>query len=84
MHYYGGSGGAVFQSWSWLNKTGEPSGWNIKAAVDVNGDGVPDLIWQDQATRKVTVNYYGGTGGATLMGWNWINQNGVPGWSIIH
>ena len=84
VHYYGWSGVPVFQSWSWLNKTGEPSGWNIKAAVDVNGDGVPDLIWQDEATRKVTVHYYGGTGGATLMGWGWINETGVPGWSIIH
>ena len=81
VHYYGGAGGAVLQSWSWLNQAGEP-GWHVVAVADFNQDGVPDLVWQNDSTRQVVVHYYGGPGGATLMGWNWLNQAGVTGWHV--
>ncbi len=84
VHYYGGAGGAVLQSWNWLNKADGPQGWTVKAVSDVNGDGVPDLLWQNSSTHQVTVHYYGGPGGASLIGWNWISQAGVPGWSVVH
>jgi hypothetical protein len=85
LHYYGGPGGAVYQNWAPLNNNADaPAGWIIKAVSDVNGDGVPDLIWQNTTTHQVTVNYYGGPGGATNIGWNWISEAGVPGWSIVH
>src|SRR6202023_39067 len=63
VHYYGGTGGATFQGWSWLSRGGDP-GWTVVGAADFDGNGVPDLIWQNDATRQVTVHYYGGTGGA--------------------
>ncbi len=84
VHYYGGAGGAVLQSWNWLNKADGPQGWTVKAVSDVNGDGVPDLLWQNSSTHQVTVHYYGGPGGASMIGWNWISQAGVPGWSVVH
>ena len=31
---------------------------------DFNGDGYQDLVWMNNSTNQVTVNYYGGTGGA--------------------
>ncbi len=79
VHYYGGVGGATYIGWKWLNSTGAP-GWQVVAAADFNGDGVPDLVWQNTSTRQVTVNYYGGPGGAAILGWNWLNSAGVPGW----
>jgi len=79
VNYYGGVGGAVYQGWNWLNSTGVP-GWTVEGAADYNGDGVPDLVWENNTTGQVTVNYYGGTGGAVYQGWNWLNQTGVPGW----
>lgn len=82
VNYYGGAGGATLTGWNWLNAAGDP-GWTVVAAADLNGDGVPDLIWQNDATRQVTVNYYGGTGGATMIGWNWLNAAGVPGWTVV-
>ncbi len=82
VHYYGGTGGATFQGWNWLNAGGVP-GWTVVGAADFDGNGVPDLIWQNDATRQVTVHYYGGTGGATFQGWNWLNTGGVPGWTIV-
>jgi len=85
VHYSGGPGGAVYQNWAPLNNNADaPTGWTIKAVSDVNGDGVPDLLWQNSATHQVTVNYYGGSGGASIIGWNWISQAGVPGWSVVH
>jgi len=82
VNYYGGAGGATEIGWNWLNAAGDP-GWTVVAAADMNGDGVPDLIWQNNATRQVTVNYYGGTGGASLIGWNWLNAAGDPGWTVV-
>jgi len=85
LHYYGGPGGAVYENWAPLNNNAAaPAGWTIKAVSDVNGDGVPDLLWQNTTTHQVTVNYYGGPGGASIIGWNWISEAGVPGWSIVH
>lgn len=81
VHYYGGAGGAVLQSWNWLNKDGV-TGWHVAAAADFNQDGVPDLVWENDTTHQVTVHYYGGSGGATLQSWNWLNQDGVTGWHV--
>jgi len=55
----------------------------IPIPTKTNGDGVPDLVWQNQATGQVDVFFYGGAGGAVYQGWNWINSTGVPGWSVI-
>ena len=82
VHYYGGLGGAVLQGWDWLNQNGAP-GWHVVAIADFNGDGYPDLVWQEDSTRKVTVHYYGGAGGAVFQGWNWLNETGVPGWHVV-
>lgn len=81
VHYFGGSGGATDQGWKWLNQTGAP-GWSVVAIADFNGDGVPDLVWQNDATSATTVQYYGGLGGATVQGWNWLNQTGAAGWHV--
>jgi hypothetical protein len=82
VHYYGGSAGASDQGWNWLN-TGINTGWRVMAAADFNGDGAPDLVWQHEPTRQVTVNYYGGPGGAVYQGWNWLFAS-APGWSLVN
>jgi hypothetical protein len=35
---------------------------------------------ENNTTGQVTVNYYGGAGRTMLIGWNWLNETGVPGW----
>ena len=75
-------GGAVYQGWNWLN-TATNTGWKLVGTGDFDGDGVPDLVWENTATRQVTVNYYGGAGGATLTGWAYLNTAGAPGWSVV-
>jgi hypothetical protein len=54
----------------------------VVGAADMNQDRVPDLIWENTSTHQVTVNYYGGAGGATYEGWNWLNQSGISGWGV--
>jgi uncharacterized repeat protein (TIGR03803 family) len=77
-----GAGGDVFQAWNWLTSTGV-SGWSIVATGDFNHDGTPDLVWQNDVTRQVSVWYMGGAEGTTLLGWNWLSANGVPGWRVV-
>lgn len=82
VNYYGGTGGATYQGWNWLNETGSP-GWTVAGANDFDGNGVPDLVWVNDSTRQATVNYYGGVAGAKLIGWQWMNSKGEPGWTPV-
>jgi hypothetical protein len=83
VNYYGGSGGATFIGWAELNSGAGTAGWSVVAAAAMNADGIPDLIWQDNSTLQVNVNYYGGSGGATLKGWNCLNCGSeLTGWSV--
>jgi hypothetical protein len=43
-------------------------GWTLVTVHDMNGDGIPDLIWQKDDTRQVRIWYMGGVQGMTLMG----------------
>jgi uncharacterized repeat protein (TIGR01451 family) len=82
VNYYGGGQGLTMIGWNWLNSNVQP-GWHVVAAADFDGNGVPDLVWQNDTTRQVTVNYYGGPQGATMIGWNWLNTNVQPGWHVV-
>jgi hypothetical protein len=82
VNYYQGEGGAVLQGWKWLNTANNP-GWHVVAAADFDGNGTPDLVWQNEVTRQVTVNYYGGQNGSALQGWKWLNPANNGGWSVV-
>jgi FG-GAP-like repeat len=79
--YMGGASGATMQNWNYLSVTGAP-GWHIAAAADFNGDGVPDLVWQNDTNRQVVVWYMGSSGGATMQSWNYLSVLGTLGWHI--
>ena len=51
---------------------------------DFNGDGIPDLLWQNDSTRQVAVWYMGGSGGAVLQSSAYINSAVVSGWSVVN
>jgi FG-GAP-like repeat/Fibronectin type III domain len=80
--YMGGSQGAVPQGWTWLSGAGVP-GWRIVAARDFDSDGKPDLVWQNESTRQVTVWYMGGSQANVPQRWAWLSQAGVPGWRVV-
>ena len=80
--YMGGKGGATRRQWSWLYR-GNAGGWHVPAAADFDGDGVPDLVWQNDKTRQVTVHYYRGALGNVDAGYSWLSTTGVPGWHVV-
>jgi FG-GAP-like repeat/Beta-propeller repeat len=84
LNYYGGAGGATLIGFAVLNSGAGTAGWSVVAAADFNGDGVPDLIWQNASSGQVNVNYYGGPGGATLTGFAVLNNGaGTAGWKVV-
>jgi hypothetical protein len=80
--YLGGLQGNTFQRWDWLSSAWI-SGWTIVGTRDFNGDGKPDLVWQNDTTQQVVVWYMGGSQGNTLVGSNGLAQDGVAGWYVV-
>jgi hypothetical protein len=84
VNYYGGTGGVTLTGSAVLNSGSGTSGWRVVAAADFDSNGVPDLIWQSSSSGQVNANYYGGTGGATMIGWSMLNSGaGTAGWSVV-
>src|ERR1022692_1257880 len=83
VDYYGGTGGASFIGWACLSCGIDTTDWQVKAAADLDGNGIPDLIYQNTQTGQVNVDYYGGPGGAVFKGWNLLSATGIPGWSVV-
>jgi Beta-propeller repeat/FG-GAP-like repeat/Viral BACON domain/Putative binding domain, N-terminal/FG-GAP repeat len=80
--YLGGPGGNVYQSFGWLN-SGNLPGWTLAGAADFNGDGHPDLMWQNNSTGQVAVWYMGGAGGNVFQSFGWLNSGDLPGWTLV-
>ena len=78
--YMGGFGNNTVLSAKTLS--GPQPGWRIVAAADMDGNGHPDLIWQQDGTDIPAIWYMGGSDGSTIL--NVKNLSGpVPGWRIV-
>jgi hypothetical protein len=82
VSYMGGAKGDRHQSTAWLQNSDLP-GWSIAGAADLDGNGAPDLIWQEDATRRVAVWYMGGPQGNQLQYFAWLQASSTPGWSVV-
>ncbi len=80
--YMGGASGAQYQSFAWLQNSNTP-GWKVVGLADLDGNAKPDLIWQEDSTRKVAAWYMGGTQGSQFLSFAWIEANGIPGWTAL-
>ena len=78
--YMGGTAGTTLLGWSYLS--GSMAGWKVVGVGDFDGDGHPDLVWQNDTTRQATVWYMGGAQGTTLLSWSYLSGS-VPGWTIV-
>jgi len=57
------------------------AGWQLVGAGDFDGNGTPDLVYWNSNTGGVVVNYYGGAGGATYLGYAYLT--GAAGWKVV-
>jgi serralysin len=80
--YMGGSKGNTFLGWNYLNPT-PLHGWHVVSADDFNADGKPDLVWQNDTSREVSVWYMGGAQGNTFLGWNYLSPGSLYGWQVV-
>jgi hypothetical protein len=58
-------------------------GWTLVGAADFDGNGCPDLIWQNDASRSVGLWYLGGAQCTTLLGLGWPAPDSYPGWTVV-
>ena len=65
-----------------VRRQGAP-GWTLAGAGDFNGDGKPDLVWQNDGSRQVVVWYMGGAQGNIFQWSDWLSASGVPGWRVV-
>jgi hypothetical protein len=57
-------------------------GWRLITMADMDGDGIPDLIWQNDQTRQVGVWHMSGPQAATLRSISWPAPGSYPGWTL--
>jgi endo-1,4-beta-xylanase len=58
-------------------------GWTLVSVHDMNGDGNPDFIWQNDDTRQVRIWYLGGANGLTILGTADPAPGNYPGWRLV-
>lgn len=80
--FLGGLDGDRVLGWAYLSAEGVPT-WSVVGAADLNRDGTPDLVWQNDDTRQVTTWFMGGPLGSSSLGWSWVAAAGPPGWSVV-
>ena len=81
VYYRSGPPNNSLVAWNWLATTGV-TGWRLVSTADFNGDGTPDLVWQNDSTRQVLVWYMGGSP-ATIVSWDWLAPNNLAGWRLV-
>jgi YVTN family beta-propeller protein len=76
--YLGGLNGVVFSGAADLTTA---NSWQIVGIADFNGDGSPDVVWQDPVSGAVQVWFLGGPGGVALLGAADITTNNP--WKVV-
>ncbi len=79
--YMGGGLGTTLLATRWINSTGIAD-WMIVASGDLNGDGTPDLVWQEISNGRVNAWYMGGTFGTQTLGSAWLAGSPMGAWKI--
>jgi hypothetical protein len=77
--YMGGADGSALLGAKALS--GSLPSWRIVSVADLDGDGHPDLVWQQDGTNIPAVWYMGGADGSTLLRSGTLSGP-VPGWRI--
>ena len=79
--YLGGAQGNVFQSAAYLG-VGPVTGYTAAGLADLDGDGHPDLLWQNKSTGALGAWYLTGALGNQFSTYRDIGNGAAPGWRI--
>lgn len=69
--YYGGPSGNELIAARWVSGSAVP-GWRVVSVADMDLDGSPDFVWQNDATRSVAVWYLQGIHGDQYRSSAWL------------
>jgi hypothetical protein len=62
-------------------------GWSVVGIADMNQNGKPDIILQNDASAQLAIWYMGGVQGNLFQSSQWITWNGapaaMPGWTVV-
>jgi hypothetical protein len=64
------------------NLSGPQPGWRIVGTADLDNNGHPDLIWQEDGTNAPAAWYMGGADGSTVLSGK-VLRGPQPGWRIV-
>ena len=78
--YMGGANGGTLLS-APIILTARP-GWRVLGTTDLNVDGIPDIVLQNEATYQVSVWYMGGPQGSMVIS-SPIIATAIPGWRML-
>jgi YVTN family beta-propeller protein len=78
--YMTGADGSTMLSTKYLS--GAMPGWSVVAIADVNADGNPDLVWEQDGTNAVSVWYMGGADGSTTVSQKYLSGP-IAGWRVV-
>jgi hypothetical protein len=83
--YMGGAQGNLVQSSQPVS--GGVPGWSVVGVGDMNRDGIPDVILQNDSTGRLGIWYMGGTQGNVFQVGQYVLINGgiaeMPGWAVV-
>jgi hypothetical protein len=80
--FMNGPQNTIMQNWTYIVSTPVP-GWKVVAVSDLDNDGHPDLVWQNDTTCQLIAWYMSGAQGTTLRTWTWMTQTGYAGWRVV-
>jgi hypothetical protein len=82
LWHMAGPEGTHVQRFTWLSLGGGMAGWRLVAAADLDGNGRPDLIWQNAQTYHIAIWYMEGTEGTRLRSFAWPSLQTAPDWRL--
>jgi trimeric autotransporter adhesin len=80
--YMGGANGTTMLNVD-FQAPGSYPGWRVVAVADMDGNGVPDLVWQNDQTRSVGTWYLGGAKALQVLSIDYQAPGEYPGWRVV-
>ena len=80
VDFFGGRNGTRFLGSQTIGQL-SATGWKLVGASDLNADGHPDLILQNDSTQQIVIHYLGGSKGTTVIATEELAGTGFAGWT---